>query len=197
MMLLLIGCGSTGCDKKTDAPAAVGQTTEEQNELFEAVKPPEGGWTEEEFYETVILCGKKLSYPLNMETFGTDFEFDKESAQKSEEEALIAAFLTFKDTYLGTVTFDNCEDVSDITPETDISTMNIIIEDCEVTETVPFTINGARFGTSKTDVVNLLGDDYQSVYDQVYIYSDRETGNEICRIFFNKDVLVSVNFICE
>ena len=155
-------CGLAGCSneaKDTDASLNEQVIVSEQdnNTNYKTIKPPADGWTIEELLSVTYVCGKQLSYPLTVDSFGDELHIDEESKRVSgsDGEHIVDADLMYGSKYVGVVFWaaDTIEDVTDSTP---IKTLTLYVNDDDEND-VSFSINGASYGDSKDEVLKALG----------------------------------------
>lgn len=163
-------------------------TASEQSESIEykTTEPPEGGWTTEEIMSVTYLCGRKMSYPLSLDSLGEGFRLTNYSRFLALGK-LTPASLLYKGQQLANATVINYENemmIYNIVTFTDI---------CEVEGIEPFVINGVTFGDSYEDVLAALGEDTQYTSDFSISYSDRETGESLYHFFFENGKLDHIN----
>ncbi len=151
-------CCFTGCsNEETDTDASVSISEQNDNTNYKTIKPPADGWTIEELLSVTYVCGKQLSYPLTVDSFGDELHIDEESKRVtgSDGEHIVNADLMYGSKYVGVVFWaaDMIEDVTDSTP---IKTLTLYVNDDDEND-VSFSVNGASYGDRKDEVLKAFG----------------------------------------
>ena len=151
------GCGHEGSDVDASLNEQVSVSEQDNNTNYNTIKPPEDGWTIEELLSVTYVCGKQLSYPLTVDSFGDELHIDEESKRVSgsDGEHIVDADLIYGSKYVGVVfwTADTIEDVTDTTP---IKTLTLYVDDGDEYD-VSFSVNGASYGDRKDEVLKAFG----------------------------------------
>ena len=186
LCITMLMCSSTGCG--VDDNLSVDSTLEQSQSVeYETIKPPEDGWTREEFMSTVYLCGKQLTYPLTMEYLGEDFSLDE--ANKADLNDSIGYPLLYKNNEIGRVFFKKNSGESsgygNITTMMFNDTFSKSDPDCIV-------VNGISLGSSNTDVKSALGTPGTGSTYGEYEYTVKNGDDRFIDIVLNKEKEVAV-----
>lgn len=161
---IMLVCSATGCG--VDDNLSVDSKVEQSQGIeYEAIKPPEDGWTYETAASTIRLCGKPIELPFTVGSLGEGVEFVDNTGcvLYNGHPAFVTAFINNDksgDLFSTTVRrLGNYEQLSD--------------EDFRNY----FVINGVGIGSSKEDVIAAFGEpDFQN--DWKFEYNADHDANE-------------------
>lgn len=180
LLLALTGCHAG------NARAAKAPTDPPEPVEYVVVESPKGGWTTRELMSVTYFCDQRLHYPLAVKDLGEDFTL-KGSTLFSEFRP-VPVQLYFRDQRFANTTV--------LKHNGKMMIYNAVLTPqlCEVEDTEPFVINGVKMYDSYDDVIAALGDDYRFKSDTGIHYNDRETGEDLCSLFFEDGKLVHFNY---
>lgn len=173
---IMLMCSAIGCG--VDDNLSVDSTFEQsQNIEYETIKPPENGWTIEELMSVTYVCGKQLTYPLTMNSFGNKVEIfeDTLKVQNAKETPSVMAELCSDNEFMGAAFF-NRGSVDDVSGDTPINTISFDTHsDFFKKNGSPIILNGVSFGDTKEELIDALGSKAkinEETYTITYIFNE-------------------------
>ena len=172
----LVGCGT---DTATTDISLSSSTVEETTEAatiqvteteYKTMEPPEDGWTIEELMSVTYLCGKQLTYPLTMNSFGNKVEIfeDTLKVQNAKDTPSVMAELCSENEFVGAAFF-NRDSVDDVSGDTPINTISFDTHsDFFEKNGSPIILNGVSFGDTKEELIDALGSKVK-INEEAYI----------------------------
>ena len=155
LCISMLMCSATGCG--TDNNSSIDSKTEQsQSSEYETIKPPEDGWTIEELMSVTYVCGKQLTYPLTMNSFGNKVEIfeDTLKVQNAKETPSVMAELCSDNEFMGAAFF-NRGSVDDVSGDTPINTISFDTHsDFFEKNGSPIILNGVSFGDTKEELID-------------------------------------------
>ena len=147
--------------------AATAQVTETE---YKTMEPPEDGWTIEELMSVTYLCGKQLTYPLTMNSFGNKVEIfeDTLKVHNAKDTPSVMAELCSENEFVGAAFF-NRDSVDDVSGDTPINTISFDTHsDFFEKNGSPIILNGVSFGDTKEELIDALGSKVK-INEEAYI----------------------------
>lgn len=148
--------------------------------------------------EQTYICGHQLSYPLTLGKLGDDFTIDPEGAFTSSGSGKISCNVKYKGLHLGTFIFKGCENIEDITKDTEICSISIRNMDMNLFDVNKISINSFVLHGTHDELYESVGKNYEfGVNENQVIYTDSNFG-EFWFVFSvreDEDKLVSVSII--
>lgn len=176
----LSGCGrDVLSDSKKSTVSKIVRTTESIETTTQATSQTEAqsDFDFEKTLEQTYICGQQLSYPLTWGQFGEDFSIDPEGAFTSSGSGKITCSVNYKGQYLGNFIFKGCEDIDDITDDTEIANIFIRNMDMNKFDIPKISVNGLTLHDTHEDLYEALGKSYEiGVNENQIIYSDSDLG---------------------
>lgn len=172
----MLMCSAAGC--KSDKSSSVDSTVEQSQSIkYETIEPPEGGWTIEELMSVTYVCGKQLTYPLTMNSFGNKVEIfeDTLKVQNAKDTPSVMAELCSDNEFMGAAFF-NRGSVDDVSGDTPINTISFDTHsDFFEKNGSPIILNGVSFGDTKEELIDALGSKAKindETYTITYIFNE-------------------------
>ena len=147
--------------------AATAQVTETE---YKTMEPPEDGWTIEELMSVTYICGKQLTYPLTMNSFGNKVEIfeDTLKVHNAKDTPSVMAELCSENEFVGAAFF-NRDSVDDVSGDTPINTISFDTHsDFFEKNGSPIILNGVSFGDTKEELIDALGSKVK-INEEAYI----------------------------
>ncbi len=205
----LNGCGKESVsDSKSKENSEIIETTQstvETDAIQTTTEIPTEIATEEQsnfdffkILESTYICGQQLTYPLTWGQFGDDFIIVEDGASSLTGSEKVSCLVNYKGHTLGCFSFKGCENVNDITSDTEIYMVAIKNLDMENFEVPKIVVNGLEIYDSHDDIYNALGDDYK-ISDNEKIVTYRNEKKQQFSFGFSipddDDKLISVRII--
>lgn len=176
LCISMLMCSATGCG--ADNNSSIDSKTEQSKSIeYETIKPPEDGWTIEELMSVTYVCGKQLTYPLTMNSFGNKVEIfeDTLKVQNAKETPSVMAELCSDNEFMGAAFF-NRGSVDDVSGDTPINTISFDTHsDFFEKNGSPIILNGVSFGDTKEELIDALGSKAkinEKTYTVTYIFDE-------------------------
>lgn len=176
LCITMLMCSATGC--RADNNSSVDSKAEQSQSIeYETIKPPEDGWTIEELMSVTYVCGKQLTYPLTMNSFGNKVEIfeDTLKVQNAKETPSVMAELCSDNEFMGAAFF-NRGSVDDVSGDTPINTISFDTHsDFFEKNGSPIILNGVSFGDTKEELIDALGSKAkinEEAYTITYIFNE-------------------------
>jgi len=148
-------------------------------EDYKPIVPPENGWTIETIAHTIRLCGESIELPFTVGSLGKEFKF----MDNVEEEIQNTRRVTYSDHEAFIASFVKSENNDDLYSKTVRKiASNEYYSDKDFQNC--FIINGVGIGTSKEDVILLLGEP-DSITETAYEYYSNHIKSEKYLIRFS------------
>lgn len=166
-VLLMTGCGQVA--KKANITSA------EKASVSLPVPVPEGGWTFKEAAETIYIKDQPISFPLKIESLGSDFSVKEETSKYVSDGCITTLY--YKDEAICSLLYDNVFTFDDIEKK-EATVLYITEMDSFDHRFNPdnITFNGFRLNQSCDDAIAIFGEpDEKSVFHLGYF--DSQTKN--------------------
>ncbi len=149
-------CAFSGCSNEADTEASLNEqvsvSEQDNNTNYKTVKPPADGWTIEELLSVTYVCGKQLSYPINLDSLADGISLDLDNAFYGNEFG--NADLRYNDDFLGVCVFRPGSEPT--SPPESIKSITISKEDSDIAEQI--ISNGIKLGDSIATLYECFGE---------------------------------------
>lgn len=92
------------------------------------------------------------------------------------------------------MSFRGCDDINNVMSDTEICSIAITYESCELTDVTPIMVDGIKLGDSKSKVIDTLGDIDATERRNLH-YRDKNDLSKSFLFFFDDDILIETFFI--
>ena len=197
-------CGFTGCGNETqDTPDNTQSTTQEQTETSEITTTEESteptseentsSFNMDETLENTLLCGVKLSPDMTLGMLGEDFTIEDTETSYSEKRNALTCLFDFKGQRVGSISFKDCKESSDVNSDSLINDILITNKDTGSFDIPKISVYGVTINENRSKLYENLGEP-QLVYgdDESVKYFNKEDGR-VLSCAFTDDIITIIS----